>query len=81
LKEKTGEKLIKVNKKWFPIKLSNEETIAELLSRSRYLLFKNPDKWIQYQRERSKVLFDKYLPKALWLLASISFLRFLIYNV
>jgi transposase len=60
LAEKTGEKLIKVNKKWLPIKLSNGETIAELLSRSRYLLFKKTDKWNDYQRDRSKVLFEKF---------------------
>ncbi|WP_317163972.1 ISAon1 family transposase [Acidiluteibacter ferrifornacis] len=40
--------------------LSNSDTVRQLLARSRYLLFKSPDKWTVKQKERSKILFDLY---------------------
>lgn len=58
--EKPAQALVRVNKTWHPEKLSNGETIAELLARSRYLLFKKPDKWDDYQRDRSQILFEKF---------------------
>ena len=39
---------------------NNGESYSELLSRSRYLLFKTPDKWSETQKERSKALFEVY---------------------
>jgi transposase len=60
LADKSTEILVKVYKTWHPEKLRNGETIAELLARSRYLLFKKPEKWNDYQRDRSEVLFDKF---------------------
>ena len=36
------------------------DTRPELLLRSRYLLFKSADKWTEKQKERTKILFDKY---------------------
>lgn len=41
--------------------LENGDTLRQLLARSRYLLFKTPDKWSQAQKVRAKLLF-KYFP-------------------
>lgn len=60
LADKSTENLIRVSKTWYPEKLRNGETIAEILARSRYFLFKKPEKWNDYQRDRSEVLFDKF---------------------
>ena len=40
--------------------LSNGETELQLLARSRYLLFKFESGWSDDQKERSKILFEKY---------------------
>ena len=37
--------------------LANGDTHRQLLIRSRYLLFKNEDKWTPRQRQRSEILF------------------------
>lgn len=42
--------------------LENGDTFRQLLIRSRYLLFKNEDKWTPKQRSRAEVLF-KYYPQ------------------
>lgn len=39
---------------------SNADTRKQLLARSRYLLFKNPDKWSVSQRQRAEILFEQY---------------------
>lgn len=41
-------------------KLENGETPLELLSRTRYLLYKYPSQWTVSQSERAKILFDHY---------------------
>lgn len=38
----------------------NGDTRKQLLARSRYLLYKSPDKWTENQNARSKVLFMEY---------------------
>lgn len=43
-----------------PIRLTNGETHAELLARSKYLLHKKSTKWNQRQKERSAILFKEY---------------------
>lgn len=43
-----------------PTKLSNGDTFKQLLVRSRYLLFKSPDKWTKTQNDRATVLFNEY---------------------
>ena len=43
-----------------PIVLANGDTHKQLLARSRYLLFKSPDKWTESQRKRAEVLFEIY---------------------
>ena len=40
--------------------LKNNETKAELLMRSKYLLMVSPEKWTPSQRERAEILFELY---------------------
>lgn len=40
--------------------LANGDTLKQLLIRSRYLLFKHPDKWTSTQVQRSRLLFERY---------------------
>lgn len=51
---------IRSNAAWHPERLSNGETRAEMLVRSRCLLMMSPDKWSEEQRERSEILFEEY---------------------
>lgn len=48
---------------------SNGDSKKQLLARSRYLLFKSPEKWSDKQRERAEILFAQYpdIKKAYWL--------------
>jgi transposase len=48
------------NKKYVPQILENGDTKKELLARSRYLLFKSPEKWTEKQKQRAKLLFELY---------------------
>ena len=41
-------------------RLSNHETPAEMLSRSRYLLYKRPQEWTITQLKRANILFENY---------------------
>lgn len=43
-----------------PEELPNGDTLKQLLARSRYLLYKSPDKWKPSQKDRAKLLFDRY---------------------
>jgi transposase len=43
-----------------PEVFSNEDTLTQLLARSRYLLFKHPGKWTVSQKERAEILFPLY---------------------
>ena len=47
-------------KPYEPFRFSNGDTRPELLIRSRYLLFKSPDKWTEKQKKRAEILFDEY---------------------
>ena len=40
--------------------LSNGDSLKQLLARSRYLLFKNPNKWTLSQAKRAEILFSIY---------------------
>ena len=40
--------------------LSNGDTVKQMLARSRYLLFKQESKWTASQKERAKLLFERY---------------------
>ena len=46
--------------KYVPVEYENGDTQKQLLIRSRYLLFKTPEKWTKKQKERSKILFEHY---------------------
>ena len=57
------------NKIYTPFRFDNGDTKKQLLARSRYLLFKSPEKWSQSQKQRAKILFAQYpdLKRAYWL--------------
>ncbi|XZF12947.1 ISAon1 family transposase [Chitinophagaceae bacterium MMS25-I14] len=43
-----------------PEVLENGDTLKQLLARSRYVLFKSKDKWTGTQKQRAKLLFERY---------------------
>jgi len=45
---------------YVPLRFDNGDTKKQLLARSRYLLFKSPEKWSQSQKQRAKILFAQY---------------------
>ncbi len=47
-------------RKYLPERLSNGDTLKELLARGRYALFKSPEKWTATQRERIDLMFSLY---------------------
>lgn len=49
-----------LKKKYVPFTFENGDTRKELLARSRYLLFKSPEKWTESQRMRAGILFKEY---------------------
>lgn len=49
-----------MNESYTPEVLENGDTHRQLLIRSRYLLFKNEDKWIPRQQQRAEILFHYY---------------------
>lgn len=64
------------NLKYNPERLSNGDTLKQLLARSRYLLYKSNTKWTQNQSDRAKILFEKYpdLEKAYKLCQNLSWI-------
>ena len=51
---------IRRNAKYYPERLENDETRAELLARSKGLLMMSPDKWTDTQRQRAEILFREF---------------------
>lgn len=47
-------------KAFVPERLSNGDTLPELLARSLYLLTMSPEKWTDRQKQRAKLLFEIY---------------------
>jgi transposase len=45
---------------YLPELFPNGDTRKQLLARSRYLLFKSPDKWSHSQKIRAEILFEQY---------------------
>lgn len=43
-----------------PEVFSNGDTLRQLLARSRYLLFKTPNKWTAGQKQRAEILFSQF---------------------
>jgi transposase len=59
--ENKAMKKAKENKEeYVPERFDNGDTLKQLLARSRYLLFKSPDKWSQSQETRANILFKQY---------------------
>ena len=50
----------KEHRKFVPEEYMNGDTKKQLLARGRYLLFKPSTKWTESQKERAKILFEKY---------------------
>ena len=59
-KDKRGRKPIRKNKAFVPERISNGDTIPELLSRSRYPLMVSGERWTATQKERINLLFERY---------------------
>lgn len=47
-------------KTYRPVTFSNGDTKKQLLARSRYILFKSPEKWTEKQKRRATILFAQY---------------------
>lgn len=47
-------------KEYTLVRFDNGDTLKQLLARSRYLLFKSPDKWSKSQEVRANILFKQY---------------------
>jgi transposase len=59
--QNTEIKLAKEQKiKYVPKTFTNGDTPKQLLTRSRYILAKNPENWTENQQERAKILFENY---------------------
>lgn len=41
-------------------RLENGDTLKQLLARSRYLLYKSPNKWKESQKQRARIMFELY---------------------
>lgn len=66
--KKRGRKPQRENTRFTPPAFENGDTRVELLTRSRYLICKSPDKWSERQEKRAKILFREYpkLREAYW---------------
>ncbi len=70
------EKARSKSKKHTPELLANEDTLKQLLARSRYLLYKPSSKWTDNQSKRAEILFEHYpdLEKAYKLCQNLSWI-------
>lgn len=50
----------KEQRTFYPMEYANGDTEKQLLARGRYLLFKPSNKWSPSQKERAKIMFEKY---------------------
>lgn len=58
--KKRGRKPARLNTRFKPEVLSNGDTEVELLTRGRCLLSMSRDKWSKSQKERAKLIFERY---------------------
>jgi len=58
--KRNGTKISKYDYKYVEEKHVNGDTTKELLTRSKYLLYKYEDQWNPVQEERAQILFDTY---------------------
>ncbi len=59
-KDPRGRKPNRRNEKYEPPRLENGDTVCELLSRCRYLLMVSANRWTDSQKQRAKLLFEKF---------------------
>ena len=59
-KKKLGRPRKRKDEKFKPEKLSNEETLLDLLTHVRYPLLKSGDDWSDFQKKEMKILFELY---------------------
>ena len=59
-KDPRGRKPARKNEAYKPERLSNGDTVVELLTRSRYLLMRPGSEWTESQKERAKLLFELF---------------------
>lgn len=45
---------------WEPQRMSNGETLPQVMARSRHIILKHKSKWNSQQAERAKILFEKF---------------------
>lgn len=55
-----GRRPARLNSRYIPETLENGDTKVELLTRSRNLLTKSPDKWSDTQKQRAQLVFSNY---------------------
>ena len=60
VRKKKGRANDQKGKEYIPYRFPNGDTRKELIMRSRYLLFKSADKWIDRQKRRAAILFEEY---------------------
>jgi len=72
----TMEKARNKSIKYAPELLPNEDTLKQLLARSRYLLYKPRNKWTENQSKRAAILLERYpdLEKAYKLCQNLSWI-------
>ena len=46
--------------KWEPERMSNGETLPQIMARSRHIILKHKSNWNEQQCSRAKILFDKF---------------------
>ena len=46
--------------KWKPVKMSNGETMPQIIAKSKHIILKNKSKWNKQQTDRAKILFDLF---------------------
>ena len=45
---------------WEPAKMSNGETMPQVMARSKHIMLKHPSKWNEQQQVRAQILFESY---------------------
>lgn len=45
---------------WEPERMENGETMPQIMARSRHIVLKHKSKWNEQQKERAKILFEKF---------------------
>ena len=46
--------------KWIPIRMSNGETMPQIIAKSKHIILKNKSKWNKQQTDRAEILFEHF---------------------